>query len=155
MARAICLVALLLMFAVTFDRDAEARTLRAYDWQNRILLVFSPSMKAETMKTQLQWIDQNRDDLIERDFAVFAILPDQVKTLIVSRGAGPLATSKATAAALRKRYKVNDDDFQVLLIGKDTGVKRRSNDPYRNSAALDQVDRMPMRQQEIIERGGS
>jgi hypothetical protein len=49
---------------------------------------------------------------------------------------------------LRQHYGVPDDVFQVLLIGKDTGVKIRSDKPVAATQLTRTIDAMPMRQQE-------
>ena len=60
--------------------------------------------------------------------------------------------SEPAARAIRARYRVENEDFAVLLIGKDGGVKQTS----RSVPDLDQmfalIDGMPMRQMEMRAR---
>lgn len=48
---------------------------------------------------------------------------------------------------------MGEDDFAVLLVGKDGGVKRRANDPVNLNELFAQIDRLPMRRAEMEERG--
>ena len=57
--------------------------------------------------------------------------------------------SGEAAQALRDRYSVGSEDFAVLLIGKDGGVKRRAGLNTDLSEIFLQIDGMPMRQQEM------
>jgi hypothetical protein len=59
------------------------------------------------------------------------------------------------AAALRERFDVAPDRFAVLLVGKDTTVKRRSDQPVEMASLYQQIDRMPMRRAEMRRRSGN
>jgi len=52
------------------------------------------------------------------------------------------------AASLRQQFAVEGSGFTVLLIGKDGGVKLRSDRPLTAEQIFTTIDRMPMRQQE-------
>lgn len=51
-------------------------------------------------------------------------------------------------ASLRQQFAVADGGLIVLLIGKDSGVKLRSDRPLTAEQIFTTIDRMPMRQQE-------
>jgi len=54
-----------------------------------------------------------------------------------------------TPESLRTHYGVEAGTFAVLLVGKDTGVKRRADDVVSPDALYSQIDSMPMRQREM------
>ncbi|MHC5939509.1 DUF4174 domain-containing protein [Nostoc sp.] len=49
----------------------------------------------------------------------------------------------------RHRFGVDKESFRVILVGKDGGVKRQDTIPVRVTAIFEQIDAMPMRQQEM------
>jgi len=60
---------------------------------------------------------------------------------------------QSSAAKLRDRFGVDKENFRVILVGKDGGVKRSDTTPVKATALFGQIDTMPMRQQEMQERG--
>ncbi|MHC5826161.1 MAG: DUF4174 domain-containing protein, partial [Nostoc sp.] len=60
---------------------------------------------------------------------------------------------ESSAAKLRNRFRVNKENFRVILVGKDGGVKRSDTTPVKATAIFEQIDAMPMRQQEMQQRG--
>jgi hypothetical protein len=63
--------------------------------------------------------------------------------------AGNQLLSEKSVQAIRKRFGVKVGTFQVLLIGKDGGVKLRSSGPVSMKDLFGLIDSMPMRQQEM------
>lgn len=59
---------------------------------------------------------------------------------------------ESSAVKLRNRFGVDKENFQVILVGKDGGVKRSDTKPVQAAAIFEQIDAMPMRQQEMQER---
>ncbi|MCC5669889.1 DUF4174 domain-containing protein [Nostoc sp. CHAB 5784] len=51
-----------------------------------------------------------------------------------------------------KRFGVDKENFRIILVGKDGGVKRQDTTPVQPTAIFKQIDAMPMRQQEMQER---
>ncbi len=60
---------------------------------------------------------------------------------------------ESSVANLRSRFGVDKDNFRVILVGKDGSVKRQEATPVQATAIFDQIDAMPMRQQEMQQRG--
>ena len=57
-----------------------------------------------------------------------------------------LTTSEEEAA--ERRFHVGDNEFTVVLIGKDGGEKLRSRSPVSMERLIEVIDAMPMRQKE-------
>jgi hypothetical protein len=56
--------------------------------------------------------------------------------------------SEDELAAMRHRFKVEDGDFLVVLIGEDGGQKLSSQTPVTMDRLNQLIDSMPMRQKE-------
>ncbi len=50
---------------------------------------------------------------------------------------------------LREQFEVGDDEFRVILVGKDGGVKLKENTAISTCRLFGIVDGMPMRRQEM------
>lgn len=53
------------------------------------------------------------------------------------------------AEHLRASFETGKDEFALRLVGKDGGVKRASSTVVAMRDIYDQIDAMPMRQQEL------
>jgi Domain of unknown function (DUF4174) len=83
--------------------------------------------------------------LTERDIVVVFIVRDAVST-------NWEPASPAAAGDLRDAYGVMPQEFRVVLIGKDGGVKLRQADPIAAADLFALIDSMPVRQREMRER---
>ncbi len=112
-----------------------ATELKTYKGQNRVLLVFAPSVKDKGYVEQKRLLAAAEDGLRERDMVVLELLGGE------------------HAEALRSDLKVSNDLFVVVLIGKDGGEKERFLEPVEPTQLFSLIDRMPMRRREMQERG--
>ena len=106
--------------------------LSQYLWQARPLVVFAPSENDPRLQLQLQFIEDRRADLDERDVVVL------------------IDTAEAEGSALRD--ELHPRDFQLVLIGKDGGVKLRKPFPWDVREISRVIDKMPMRREELRRR---
>lgn len=109
----------------------EANTRPAqFQWENRLIIVFESADEALTSR-QLKLFEGKEESLEDRDLKLFKI----------PQGSHPW----------RKRYNLTDDQFALLLVGKDGGVKRRVQEPISPDLLFQQIDQMPMRRREMRE----
>ncbi|BAY14184.1 DUF4174 domain-containing protein [Calothrix sp. NIES-2098] len=120
--------------------------LSAQKWQNRVLLVFAPSVDNRNYQQQMQLLQQHNSGFADRDLVLVQALADK------SYANGQLI-DESSVANLRSRFGVDKDNFRVILVGKDGGVKRQDTTPVQVKAIFEQIDAMPMRQQEMQQRG--
>ncbi|MFW2545226.1 DUF4174 domain-containing protein [Primorskyibacter sp. 2E107] len=100
-------------------------------WQARPVLIFAPSGTDEDFRRQMRLFDAVRAGLAERDIVVFA------------------DTAPKAGGLLRQRFGI--EGFQVLLVGKDGGVKLSQSSPLAPDTLFATIDAMPMRRQEMQE----
>ena len=120
--------------------------LNNYQWKNRLLLVFAPSEQDSAYQTQKQLFKGQQSQLDERDLRLIEVFANG-KSHVDNQ-----AIEAASAAQLRERFKVSKDEFCIILVGKDGYEKRRARVPIELTRIFDQVDQMPMRQQEMREQ---
>lgn len=103
----------------------ETANLAPYQWHNRPLVIFAPSDKDPHYVQQIAMLQKAQADLAERDIIVLS------------------DTSPAANGHLRAQLKPKG--FEVVLVGKDGGMKLREQRPISTEALLSTIDRMPMR----------
>ncbi|MBB6428947.1 DUF4174 domain-containing protein [Algisphaera agarilytica] len=115
-----------------------------FAWSHRPLLVFATSVEEPALLEQRELLAAHREGLNERDMVVIELVGDDLTVDGQPR--------TADTHALRKRYGVpTSRAFAVLLVGKDTGVKLRSDRPVTAEGVFGLIDSMPMRRQEMRE----
>lgn len=124
--------------------DDPIRDLRPLQWEQRVLLLFADD------KERLPLLDELRSrapEITEREIAWFIIAEERLDTNFKKPLGGQFADS------LRKRYRTEKDGLEVVLIGKDGGVKARY--PQLDlPAVFARIDSMPMRQAEMRRQSG-
>ena len=113
--------------------SADVADLDAYRWQKRPVLVFGPSDADPDYVVQRGRLEAAADGLRERDIVV---LSDTVPGTIPGSG-----------GAMRRALGV--EGFEIVLVGKDGGVKLRSRMPITVEALFATIDAMPMRRREM------
>jgi hypothetical protein len=115
-------------------------------WKNRLLLIFASSADAPAYKALKAEMDAQRGGIQERDLLVGEVLAGG-QSLFAGRPIEP-----ESADALCRRFSVREQQFTVLLIGKDGELKLRKESPTELTEIFKLIDSMPMRQQEMRER---
>lgn len=119
------------------------KSLDTYKWKNRLLLVFAPSEASAAYKKQMQLLLEQKAGLEDRDLLIVKLLAKGTNHL----DSQPI--DEATVDQLRSRFDVGQEEFCVILLGKDGTQKRRDEAPVEPAVIFNQIDAMPMRQQEM------
>ena len=119
-----------------------------FKWKNRLLLLFAPSSNNPMIQQQYDLLEADQSGLNDRDLLIFQIFSDRV--------AGHEAGQFSSAQKLRQQYRISEDEFAVLLIGKDGSEKlRKRGELLEQQELYGTIDAMPMRRREMQEKGGS
>jgi hypothetical protein len=139
MIKAFAIFGITFLLAInTFGKDL----LKPLKWNHRPLLIFSPS-KDKHLEKQLLEIDQNQKGIIERDMKIFILHSNLTGTMDDN------AIDSVQVADLYKKFDVSPEQFSILLIGKDGGVKMRKTQSMKIKDIFAIIDKMPMRQREM------
>jgi len=109
---------------------SDAVTLDQYLWNARPLVIFAPSEDDPRLTQQLKWLEDEKAEIEEREVVVIVDVAGEQST--------PL------------RDKYHPRDFQIILVGKDGQVKLRKPFPWNVRELSRQIDKMPMRRQEML-----
>lgn len=127
-------------FATT---PVSASALSDFEWQNRPLLIFAPQLQDQRLQQFNEILRNQTCALDDRDMII---------GVIVTQGPSRLANqpmSEQKAELIRQEYRIQADQFAVLLIGKDGGEKLRLYEIPDLSDIFSLIDGMPMRQTEM------
>lgn len=127
-------------------RDTRAFSMAAFHGTRRPLLLFAEDEGDARLQRQLAEVEAARDPFVERDMILIVVLGTGS-----SRVEGRTLTND-DADHLRASYGVEKGSFALRLVGKDGGVKRRSDDVVPMDVLCDLIDAMPMRQEEMRRR---
>ena len=123
--------------------------LEAFQWKNRIILVFAPSSNSDVYKRQMQEFEGQEHGILDRDLIILELFEDGESRW------GNKSLSERVAPRMRRQFEVGEGEFVLILIGKDGTVKLRSNHPVAASKIFDLIDSMPMRQEEMRRKQNS
>ncbi|MEM9104813.1 MAG: DUF4174 domain-containing protein [Pseudomonadota bacterium] len=119
-----------------------AGSIDLWAWQYRPLIVVAPDAEDPRLLEQRTQLSGLQDQLRDRDMAVVELVGGQARTI-----AGPAV--EIDVARLVERLGLSVDRFEVLLVGKDTGIKLRSSEPVIATDLFGLIDGMPMRRREM------
>ena len=140
-----CLSAFLLCLCssvIAFDAED-------YLWQSRLLLIAAASHDDPEVVNVRDFLLQRTDAVKDRDLVVIQLY---------ETAAGMIDDKQITneeSRRIRAYYGLAADDKAIVLIGKDGEIKRRSPLTVDLASIFDQIDAMPMRQQEIRDKAAS
>jgi hypothetical protein len=124
------------------DEETQMEPLAAHAWEHRPIVVFAPSPDDETLERQMELFEAHRAGLDDRDIVVYRVFEDEKP-----RGPDDVEPQEV-ADALRRRFQPTNP-FTVILVGKDTTEKLRTDDVLQIEKLFDTIDAMPMRQREM------
>ncbi|MEM6896432.1 MAG: DUF4174 domain-containing protein [Pseudomonadota bacterium] len=114
--------------------DAAEVDLGDFMWTARPVIVFADSPLDPAFQTQMENLTAEIEEVIERDIVLIT------------------DTAPGEPSALRQRLRPRG--FQLVLMGKDGGVKLRKPLPLDMRELSRTIDKMPIRQREIDEARG-
>ena len=109
-------------------------------WENRVILIY-PADEVNLKKINYEALFKKfNDEIKERDILWFIIKGKEVLTNY------PNTLSNDFIVNTKSKFQI--EKYKILLIGKDGGVKAKGKD-LNLEMLFEEVDGMPMRQQEI------
>lgn len=109
-----------------------------FKWQHRLIVIHDVAEPAAQQYHELlNW----KKELLDRDIKVLMISPGYVYI-------DGIRADNISYDELKVELKL-EDKFQVFLIGKDGGIKMRSDELVQSFKVFRKIDQMPMRKAEI------
>ena len=141
--KSILLVVTMIAALDSLAMDANSM-MRDFIWEKRVLLLFTPDDGHAGFQQQNQILSEVKDGMAERDMTTIRAMADG--TLTVDN------TKQSIAATdFYQRYSVRENEFRVILVGKDSTVKLDKKSIATAAELFERIDAMPMRQYEMLQ----
>lgn len=138
---------LVLLTIILVSQHMNAQSLKDYQWKNRLVVVFTDTISNPSYREQLEIMKKETPQFEERKLQLILAVPGKYREIF------PSTSGWVPDPELYKYRKMASEDFEVLLIGLDGGVKLRQASPFTTKRLFSTIDSMPMRQAEIRKQG--
>lgn len=139
---------LILFLSVTFfAMEINAQDLKQHRWENRILIVKATDEDSANVKQQLKLFTDNKNGLIERKLVLYKIVNDEYHFIDYAHSHSN--KSGAISGDFKSTYLPDQEDFKVILLGLDGGIKLQKSSVLNIDKLFSTIDAMPMRQNEM------
>lgn len=120
----------------------NSQSLSEYQWENRVIVIFTETQKSENLESQLEIFRGETEGLKDRKLKVVQAIPSKMRTVLPE-------ISNWEQSDLYPELKKNESDFEIILIGLDGGVKLRQQEILQTEKLFSLIDGMPMRKAEM------
>lgn len=141
------LILLLLTFFINPTTAIAQQTptmlnLQSYQWKNRLLVVSAASENTSEYQQQMQLFSGQTAEFADRDLLVIELFSNGTSRINGN------TIEPEDVSQIKQQFNIGNE-FSVILVGKDGTAKRRETTPVKPTAIFQQIDAMPMRQQEM------
>ncbi|NNF36827.1 MAG: DUF4174 domain-containing protein [Saprospiraceae bacterium] len=119
--------------------QVQESPLKDLQWNNRIILINGHNSIAVT---QLANLSLHQTELLDRELIILLIAEDSVNL-------GGKFADQYSSSAIRKWFRIPQEEFMLLLVGKDGTIKIRSDTLLQPFTIFHSIDQMPMRKREL------
>ena len=143
----------LILFFQLIVFASEAQDLSKHQWENRILLICTGDQTPPFYQQQISTLKSHQSGLRERKLIIYQVSNDLYK-LGLDEGSN---WKKADDSFLERvnRKKKKGQNFNVVLIGLDGGVKLEKQEVLSMKELLSIIDAMPMLANELRNQNNS
>jgi hypothetical protein len=139
---------ILVMIGSTSLMSLNAQNLKKHKWKNRILIVKSSDLKSKKYQEQLNEFKSSFQELIDRKIILYKITGDDF--VLIDYRSSESNNSGKISRKLNDKILNEKEDFEVILIGLDEGIKLQQTEILMKEDLFKIIDSMPMRKNEII-----
>jgi hypothetical protein len=129
------------LFLLLFGLLSFSQDIKKHKWQERVLLIYSKNKNSEHIQNQISTLLEKKTELEDRKIIMYTISENQFRTNF-SENWLPSNFNFA-------KYNKDNEDFQVVLIGLDGGVKIKQTTLLTTQKLFGLIDHMPMRRREL------
>ena len=129
------------MIAQTGNTGKDRLAEKFENWQgkNRVLVLYAPAANHPEYIKQLRMLESRKEDFADRDLVQIALTDGEADA--------------ESRSFLEKKLGARRGEFNLILVGKDGGVKYRSQQATEAAEIFSTIDAMPMRQNEMRRQG--
>lgn len=129
-----------LLFITLISFVMNAQDLKKHQWQNRLIIISSPTFENQKAALQLSYLTDETMNLQDRKLIVYHVTNTGYTTNF----------KEEIIPSINSEFEI--EEFTVSLIGLDGTQKYEATSPQPASAFFNLIDQMPMRKAEIKNR---
>lgn len=130
--------------------NLNAQNLKEHKWKNRILIVKSSDLKSKKQREQFKEFRNSIEELIDRKFILYKITGDDF--VLIDYENSKLNNSGKISGKLAEKVLNEKEDFEVILIGLDGGIKLQRTEILTKEDLFKITDSMSMRRDELTRK---
>ena len=137
---------ILVGLTVWTPEEALSMDLTQFQWKNRLLLIFAQDGNHPLFQDLQSQILAQKAEVDDRDLIVFEVPaqgPARMNTNTLDR---------KEADSIRNHFAIPSDEYSLILVGKDGGIKLKRKDQVDLKEVFELIDSMPMRQNEMRQK---
>lgn len=128
--------------------NLNGQDLKEHSWENRILIVKTSDITSNKYQEQRKEFKNSLEELIDRKFVFYIVTGDDFELIDYENVA--LNKSGKISGKLSETILSEKENFEVVLIGLDGGIKLRQTEILIKEDLFKIIDSMPMRRDELI-----
>lgn len=145
-------VCLILLCGIMF-LNLEGQDVDKHRWQKRILIIKTSNENDSKYKEQLQEFAKSNSELAQRKLILYQIVGDKYRKTDYEKL--ELNHSWEDLKSRNNDIVEGSDNFEVVLIGLDGGVKLKKREVLKKEELFSLIDSMPMRLEELRNKKGN
>ena len=127
--------------------NVKAQNLEKHSWKNRILLVKASDTTSEIYQEQIKEFENAPEEMRVRKFVLYKMVGETYDMVNFEE---PALNDSGKVNGKPIGKSLNDkENFEVILIGLDGGIKLQQTKLLTKEALFNIVDAMPMRRSEL------
>jgi len=126
----------------TYGQDLEK-----HKWTNRVLIVKTVDAESNKYQEQIKEFTNSLEELIDRKLILYKIVNDGF--ILTNYKNSALNSSGKISGKLAENVLDAKENFEVILIGLDGGIKIQQTKFLTKEHLFNTIDAMPMRQNEM------
>ena len=137
---------ILISLTVWTPRETLSMDLTQFQRKNRLLLSFAQDGNHPLFQDLQSQILAQKAEVDDRDLIVFEVPaqgPARMNTNTLDR---------KEADSIRNHFAIPSDEYSLILVGKDGGIKLKRKDQVDLKEVFELIDSMPMRQNEMRQK---
>ena len=127
--------------------NAQGQHLEEHQWKNRVLIVKTSDAESTEYNEQLEEFDQSPEGFHDRKLILYKVVNGDFTLSDFSEG--EFNDSGKVSQDVTEDILDKEENFEIILIGLDGGVKLRQSEILKKEELFDTIDSMPMRQKEM------
>ena len=139
-------VVLIIIWGLSF-MNLNGQDLQKHTWENRILIVKTSDIQSKKYQEQLKEFENSNEEMIDRKFLLYQVTGNDF-VMIDYKNSKVNNSGKMSEKFINKIFN-EKENFEVILIGLDGGIKLQQTQILTKKELYKIVDSMAMRSDEL------